>query len=54
MSRAKIPLENSLGFQAQIEDFPLKWCILERNSKNSIAGRSLHFDKASEAILLAA
>jgi hypothetical protein len=41
-SQAKICSGNSLAFQAQIEDLRLKWCILGKNSKNSITGSNPH------------
>jgi hypothetical protein len=31
---------NILGFQAQIEDLHLQYCILGQNSKNKTSGRS--------------
>jgi len=33
--KRKNAVENSLAFQAQIEDLRLKWCILGKNSKNN-------------------
>jgi hypothetical protein len=38
--KRKIGCGNSLGFQAQINDFRLKWCILGKNPKNKITGRT--------------
>jgi hypothetical protein len=32
---------NSLGFQAQLEDLRLKYCILKEKAKNSTSGRKI-------------
>ena len=36
--QALFGLENSLSFQAKIDDFDLKYCILKENAKNNISG----------------
>jgi hypothetical protein len=36
--KGNFAFENSPGFQVQIDDLHLKWCILERNAKNNITG----------------
>jgi hypothetical protein len=46
--KGEIGFENSPGFQAQIDDLPLKYCILKENAKNNISGSSPHFENASE------
>jgi hypothetical protein len=38
--KEKIAFGNGLRLQIQIEDLRSKWCILGRNSKNNITGRS--------------
>jgi hypothetical protein len=37
--KGKIAFGNGPGFQAQIEELPLKCCILMENPKNNISGR---------------
>jgi len=44
--KGKLPIENSLGFQTEIEDLHSKGCILEENLENTITGRSPHFPKS--------
>jgi len=39
----KIAFGNSHGFQAQIEDLHLKYCILGKNSEKRTSGRNLPF-----------
>jgi hypothetical protein len=54
--KEKIAFGNSLGFQSEIEDLPLKWCILGRNSKNNVTGSTpcfpLKFPAPSDTYLL--
>jgi hypothetical protein len=40
----KIAFGNGLRFQAQIEDLRLKSCILGRNSKNNVIGRTFQIE----------
>jgi hypothetical protein len=42
-------LGNSPGFQMQLEDLRLKYCIPEENSKNNISGRNLLEDYSESA-----
>jgi len=41
--KGKIVFGNSLGFQAQIEDLHLNYCIPRKNPKNNISGSTLCF-----------
>jgi len=36
-----VVFENTLGFQALIEDLCLKWCIFQDNTKNKISGSNV-------------
>ena len=38
--KGKIAFGNSLGFQVQIEDLRLKWCIPKKKPKRTISGRT--------------